>query len=87
MAHQVNEYERQDIGAEDLKHLITRHGTGLNAVDNEGHHIGIGKRQQKDVAADENTERKTISGCVRVTPQNRCSVRRTVERFSGLVFL
>ena len=50
LAHQVNEYERQDIGAEDLKHLITRHGTGLNAVDNEGHHIGIGKRQQKDVA-------------------------------------
>ena len=50
LTHQVNEHERQDIGGEDLKHLVTRHGTGLNAVDNEGHHIGIGKRQQKDVA-------------------------------------
>lgn len=50
LAHQVDEHERQNVGTEDLKHLVTRHGTGLNAVDNEGHHIGIGKRQQKDVA-------------------------------------
>ena len=50
LTHQVNEYERQDIGAEDLEYLIARHGAGLDAVDDEGHHVGVGKREQKDVA-------------------------------------
>ena len=49
LTHQVNEYERQNVRAKDLKHLVARHGAGLDAVDDEGHHIGIGKREQKDV--------------------------------------
>ena len=50
LAHQVNEHERQDVGTEDLKHLVARHGAGLNAVNDKGHHVGVGKREQKDVA-------------------------------------
>ena len=49
LAHQVNEHERQDIGTEDLEHLVARHGAGLNAVDDKRHHIGVGKGEQKDV--------------------------------------
>lgn len=50
LAHQVNKHERQNVRAKDLKHLVARHGAGLDAVDDEGHHVGVGKREQKDVA-------------------------------------
>ena len=50
LAYQVNEHERQNIGAKDLKHLVACHGAGLDAVDDKRHHVGVGKRKQKDIA-------------------------------------
>ena len=50
LAYQVNEHERQNVRAKDLKHPVACHGAGLDAVDDKGHHVGVGKREQKDVA-------------------------------------
>ena len=50
LTRQVHKHERQDVRAKDLEYLIARHGAGLDAVDDEGHHIGVGKREQKDIA-------------------------------------
>ena len=50
LAYQVNEHERQNVRTEDLKHLVACHGAGLDAVDDKGHHVGVGKRKQKDIA-------------------------------------
>ena len=50
LAYQVNEHERQNVGTKYLEYLIARHRTRLDAVDDKGHHVGVGKREQKDVA-------------------------------------
>ena len=50
LTHQVHKHERQDVRAKDFEYLIARHGARLDAIDDEGHHIGVGKREQKDVA-------------------------------------
>ena len=83
LAHQVNEHECQDIGAEDLKHLVTRHGTGLDAIDNEGHHVGVGKRQQKDVARRREHREKDdqrLRACDIPKPPQRAAHGRALER-------
>ena len=50
LAYQVNEHERQNVRTKDLKHLVACHGAGLDAVDDKRHHVGVGKRKQKDIA-------------------------------------
>ena len=50
LAHGVHDKERQDIRAEDRKDLVGCDGGGLDAVDDEAHHVGIRKREEGNVA-------------------------------------